>query len=100
MNGILNTNFLFKIIMMGVVLGILYWIGDNYFPEMRKNRALREKIIQLNQRIQNEETVAKELHSAIDALRNDPKTVERLLRENGYAKPGETVFKFEATAIR
>jgi cell division protein FtsB len=31
-------------------------------------------------------------------LRNDPKTVERLMREKlGYAKPDETVVRFEPT---
>jgi cell division protein FtsB len=36
------------------------------------------------------------LKASIDALRNDPKAVERLAREQlGYAKPGETVVRFE-----
>ncbi|MGC8829453.1 MAG: FtsB family cell division protein [Verrucomicrobiia bacterium] len=100
MNNILKTDFLSRIFMAIIVLGIIYWIGANFFPEMRKNKALREKIIQLNQNIQNEESLAKELRNTIDALRNDPKTVERLLRENGYAKPGETVFKFESANIK
>jgi cell division protein FtsB len=34
---------------------------------------------------------------AQDALQHDPKAVERLARERlGYAKPGETVIRFEA----
>ncbi|HIE69770.1 MAG TPA: septum formation initiator family protein, partial [Planctomycetes bacterium] len=34
--------------------------------------------------------------SAIEALRNDPQTVERFAREKlGLAKPGETVIRFE-----
>ena len=38
----------------------------------------------------------KQLRTAIDALRYDPKAVERLAREKfGYAKPGETVIRFE-----
>ena len=33
---------------------------------------------------------------AIDALRNDPETVERYAREKlGLARPGETVIRFE-----
>jgi cell division protein FtsB len=39
------------------------------------------------------------LKAEIDALGNDPKTVERLAREKlGYAKPDETVVHFETPA--
>ena len=38
------------------------------------------------------------MKAAINALQKDPKTVERLARERlGYAKPGETVIRFEAS---
>ena len=38
----------------------------------------------------------KQLTAALEAMNNDPKAVERLAREKlGYAKPGETVIKFE-----
>jgi cell division protein FtsB len=34
----------------------------------------------------------------VDALSNDPKTVERLAREKlGYARPDETVIHFETS---
>jgi cell division protein FtsB len=36
------------------------------------------------------------LSAAIESMNNDPKAVERLAREKlGYAKPGETVIRFE-----
>jgi cell division protein FtsB len=36
------------------------------------------------------------LSAAVEALSNDPKAIERLAREKlGYAKPGETVIRFE-----
>jgi len=39
------------------------------------------------------------LKTSIDALRKDPKAIERLVREQlGYAKPGETVIHFEQSA--
>ena len=52
--------------------------------------------MRLDVQLQNEEAKSKQLKAEIDALRNDPKTVERLMREKlGYAKPEETVVRFE-----
>jgi cell division protein FtsB len=46
--------------------------------------------------LENETAKSRQLQAQIDALRNDPKTVERLMREKlGYAKPDETVIRFE-----
>ena len=45
---------------------------------------------------EEEDEAGKQLKTSIDALKRDPKTVERLARETlGYAKPGETVIRFE-----
>jgi len=50
----------------------------------------------LDEQIQKQEETGKQLRNAIEALSHDPKTVERLAREKfGYAKPGETVVRFE-----
>ena len=47
-------------------------------------------------RSQKEEEAGRQLRTSIDALRYDPKAVERLARERlGYAKPGEIVIRFE-----
>jgi cell division protein FtsB len=47
-------------------------------------------------KVKKEEETARQLDGTIKALRNDPKTVERIAREKlGYAKPGETVIYFE-----
>jgi len=54
--------------------------------------------MKLEAQVQAEEEKSKNLQSQIDALQNDPKTVERLTREKlGYAKPNETVIYFENT---
>ena len=50
----------------------------------------------LENEVRNEESKQAQLQAAIRNLREDPKTVERLVREKlGYAKPGETVIYFE-----
>ncbi len=100
MNGIFNANSVPKAAIFLVIVSIIIMIGVCYFPEMRKNKGMREKIIQLDEQIKKEELTEKELRGYIDALRNDPKTIERLLRENGFARPGETVFRFEKPPIQ
>ena len=60
---------------------------------------MRQRILLLDNQVQKEEENAKQLRASIDTLRRDPKAVERLARERlGYAKPGETVIRFEAPA--
>src|SRR5258708_4422959 len=70
-----------------------------YLPLINQNERMRQEIFKLNVQIQNEEENAKRLRASIDAVQHDPQTVERLVREKlGYAKPGETVVRFEEPA--
>jgi cell division protein FtsB len=56
---------------------------------------MRAQILKLDDQLQKEEAKSKELQAQIEALRNDPKTIERLTREKlGYARPDETVVLF------
>ena len=67
-----------------------------YLPLIRQNERMREEILKFDAQIQKQEEVARQLKTSIDALRYDPKSVERLARERyGYAKPGETIVRFE-----
>ena len=73
--------------------GIAIW----YLPLIKHNERMRKQILQLDARIQKEDEIGKQLKTSIDALRHDPRAVDRLARERlGYAKPGETVIRFEA----
>jgi cell division protein FtsB len=75
------------------LLGVAVW----YLPLINENERYRKQILRLDARIQKEEDVGKQLRSSIEALRRDPKAIERLARESlGYGKPGETVIRFEA----
>ena len=68
-----------------------------YLPLIQRNERERKEILRLDAEIQKQEESAKRLRGAIDSLRHDPKTVERLAREQlGYAKPGEIVIRFES----
>jgi cell division protein FtsB len=85
-------------IVLGFVAGLMLVIGW-YLPLIKQNERMRKEILALSVQIQKEEKSAVELKAAIEALRHDPKTVERQARERlGYAKPGETVIRFEEPA--
>ncbi len=78
------------------VLGVAVW----YLPPIRQNERMRKEILRRDQQIQKEEENARQLKAAINALYSDPRTVERLAREQlGYAKPGETVIRFEPLPV-
>jgi hypothetical protein len=67
-----------------------------YLPLIRHNERLRKEILRLEAQIQKQEDTMKQLKGSRDALLNDPKALERLVRERlRYAKPGETVVLFE-----
>jgi cell division protein FtsB len=88
-----------KVVVGLVVLAVLLLMGMCYLPLIQQNERMRREILRLDVQLQNEEAKSKQLKAEIDALRNDPKTVERLMREKlGYAKPDETVIRFEAAA--
>ncbi len=82
-----------------VVLAILILIGMTYLPLIHQNERMRTKLDKLDAQLQQQEQISRQLKAEIDALSNDPKTVERLAREKlGYAKPDETVVHFETSA--
>jgi cell division protein FtsB len=87
-----------KIVVGLVVLAILLLIGMCYLPLIDQNERMRAENLRLETELQKETEKSKQLQTRIDALRNDPKTIERLTREKlGYAKPDETVVRFEST---
>lgn len=80
---------------LALLAGLTLVIGW-YLPLINQNESMRHEILKLNEKIQQEEETSKKLRASIDALQHDPKTVERVIREKlGYAKPGETVVRFE-----
>jgi cell division protein FtsB len=81
-----------------VVLAVLLLMGECYLPVIQENARMRHQIWKLEAQLKAEQQKSQELQSAIDALQNDPRTVERLTREKlGYARPNETVIYFEET---
>jgi cell division protein FtsB len=84
-----------KIVVGLVVLAILLLIGMCYLPLIQENDRMRAEIYKLDQQLEIETNQLAGIQSQINALQNDPKTIERLTREKlGYAKPDETVIRF------
>ena len=89
------TRVVIFLILLAFVLLVLVW----YLPLVQKNERYRKDILRKDNQIQAEEETSRQLKTEMDALRNDPKAVERLARDKfGYAKPGETVVRFESPA--
>lgn len=92
-------NKLTKLVVGLVVLAVVLLIGMCYLPVIKENERMRRQIMIFQDQIQKEEARSRELQAQVDALLHDPKTVERLTREKlGYAKPDETVVRFEPPA--
>jgi cell division protein FtsB len=82
---------IFLLFVAGILL-VAIW----YLPLIKQNERMRKEILRLERLSQKEEETGRQLRTSIDALRRDPKTVERLARERlGYAKTGEIVIRFE-----
>jgi cell division protein FtsB len=88
-----------KVVVGLVVLAFLLLIGMCYLPLIQQNERMRREILRLDAQLQKEEEKSRQLKTEIEVLRNDPKTIERLMREKlGYARPDETVVRFEPAA--
>lgn len=82
-----------------VAIAILVLIGTTYLPLIQQNEQMRRRIDRLDADLEKQRQQARQLQAEFDALRNDPKTIERLAREKlGYARADETVIRFEPAA--
>jgi len=88
-----------RLVIVLLLLAGLLLVGVWYLPLIRQNERMRKDAMRLDAQIQKEEETSRQLKSSIEALRNDPKAVERLAREKlGYAKEGDTVIHFHEAA--
>jgi cell division protein FtsB len=85
-----------RVVIFLCFIAVILLVGVWYLPLIKQNERMRRHILGLDDQVRKEEEAGKQLRAAIDALRYDPKAVERLARERlGYVKPGETVIRFE-----
>jgi cell division protein FtsB len=98
----MNTDFnvwdkLTRVVIFLLFIAYLLVVAVWYLPLIHQNERMRKEILRYEARIHKQEETGKQLRSSIDALRRDPKAIERLSRERlGYGKPGETIIRFES----
>jgi cell division protein FtsB len=86
-----------RVALLLLFVAVLLLVAVWYMPLIEQNERMRRSIFELDNKIQRASEEGKQLKAAYEALRHDPKAVERLARERlGYARPGETVIRFEA----
>jgi cell division protein FtsB len=86
------TRVIVCLLFLAGLLAVTVW----YLPLIKQNERMRKEIMRKDAHIEQEKETSKRLVGSIEALKHDPKAVERLARETlGYAKPGETVIRFE-----
>lgn len=66
-----------------------------FLPLLERQKELRAKEATLREDIQTEAEQLRMLKLKQEKLQEDPRFIEKIAREDlGYAKPGETVFRF------
>ena len=86
------------VILLLFIVGLLA-VAVWYLPLIRQNERMRQAILHDDLLIQKEEETSRQLQYTKDALLHDQRAIERLARERlGYAKPGETVIRFESAS--
>ena len=85
-----------RVVICLLLVAGLVGVAVRYYPLIKQNERYRKRVLDLDLEVQKQMETKKQLSASIEAMNNDPKAVERLARETlGYAKPGETVIKFE-----
>ena len=80
------------LLIIAALLAVAVW----YLPLIKQNERMRAEILRLEGEVTKEKKIEVRQGEKIEALHNDPETVERYAREKlGLAKPGETVIRFE-----
>ncbi|MBN9689047.1 MAG: septum formation initiator family protein [Verrucomicrobia bacterium] len=85
-----------RLLMGLIVLALLAGAGLSYLPLIQQNRDLRERLERNRAELATLQAELRYLQSTVNALKTDPRAVERAARERGMAKPGETIIRFES----
>lgn len=92
----LSRVIIFLLFLAGL-LGVFVW----YLPLIKQNQRFRKELLALETKIHEQERLGRQLRLSVDAVQNDPRTIERLAREKlGLARTNETVIRFEGPARR
>lgn len=83
-----------RILVVLIFLAVIGAIGLRYIPLIRQNQMMRADLQLQQDKVDRLKAEISRLEAEIRALKSDPRTVERRLRELGYARPDEVVVTF------
>ncbi len=87
-----------RISLIAIVLLLMLIVWQIFKPQFQQQKELRAKEEFVRQDIQREAEKLRMLKLNQEKLQEDPRFIEKIAREDlGYAKPGETVFRFVDT---
>ena len=85
-----------KAVVFLLVIAALLAVAVWYLPLIKQNERMRSEVLRLQEELATKEETARQIKVQLEALRNDPETVERYAREKlGLARAGETVIRFQ-----
>ena len=85
-----------KLVLFLIFMAALTWVFFWYLPLIQKNQNYRKRLLSIEAEIAEQERMARQIRMKMDALRNDPRTIERLARESlGLVRTNEMVVHFE-----
>ena len=85
------TRVVIFLLLVAYVMLVFAW----YLPLIRQNENMRRQIKRLQDESKEEERISRDLWMQVNALRNDPDAIARIVREKmGWAKTNEYVIRF------
>ena len=86
---------IYRICWIALIAILIIAVSAMFYPKMKEYRELERRKAAIEEEKRLEEELLKHLKQQQEKMMSDPRFVERIAREElGYAKPGETVFKF------
>ena len=87
--------FIHRICLILIVALVVAIVLRLFLPLIQRQKELRAKVEEVRLDIQREAEQLRMLKLKQEKLQEDPRFIEKIAREDlGYAKPGETVFRF------
>jgi cell division protein FtsB len=86
------TRLVVFLLFLASLVALFFW----YLPLIQQNERYRKRSLTLDSEIAEQKKIDRQLKAQMDAVQNDPRTLERLAREKlGWAKTNETVIVFQ-----
>lgn len=87
--------FIQRICLIAIVLLLVVIVWKLFLPQIDRQKEMRAQEAEVRKDIQREAEELRVLKQKQEKLQEDPRFIEKIAREDlGYAKPGETVFRF------